>query len=99
MTAHKIVSFDVDSLPQAKLHTYQPSLNKPQKTDSNFLSLDYAQKPKVANAETTYYSYEDVAKHSTELDCWTVYEGKIYDVSEYAKKHPGGVRKLMLGAG
>jgi cytochrome b involved in lipid metabolism len=61
--------------------------------------LDYALKPKVPNANSVLYSYEQVGAHNIEHDCWTVYEGRVYDVTEYLKRHPGGVSKLMLGAG
>jgi len=55
-------------------------------------------KPLVANPDSVFYSLEDVAKHNTEDDCWTVYEGRVYDITEYAKFHPGQ-RKIYLGKG
>ena len=53
--------------------------------------MDYALKPKVPNADSVVYSYEQVGAHNSEQDCWTVYEGRVYDVTEYLKRHPGGV--------
>lgn len=53
---------------------------------------------KVQNPDQIGYSVDEVAKHSTDEDLWTVYEGRIYDITEYAKVHPGG-RKLFLGKG
>jgi cytochrome b involved in lipid metabolism len=44
------------------------------------------------------YTAEEVAEHVAPDDCWTVYRGKVYDVTEYAKVHPGG-RKIFLGKG
>lgn len=41
-------------------------------------------------AEFDSYSIEDVASHSTEEDCWIVLENKIYDVTVWIQKHPGG---------
>ena len=38
-------------------------------------------------------------KHNKEDDCWTVYQGKVYDVTSYLDYHPGGRDKLMLAAG
>ena len=52
----------------------------------------------VENPDSTYYTIEEVQKHNTEDDCWTVYQGRIYDVTQYAKVHPGG-RKIFLGKG
>jgi cytochrome b involved in lipid metabolism len=52
----------------------------------------------VENPDTIAYTYDEVAKHATEDDCWTVYEGRIYDVTEYARSHPGG-KKIFMGKG
>jgi cytochrome-b5 reductase len=38
-------------------------------------------------------------KHNTEDDAWTVLNGKVYDITMYMEYHPGGIEKLMLGAG
>ena len=52
----------------------------------------------VKDPDSVFYSPEQIAEHSSEDDCWTVYENRIYDVTQYAKVHPGG-RKIFLGAG
>jgi cytochrome b involved in lipid metabolism len=44
-------------------------------------------------------SMEELQKHNTEFDCWTVYNGKVYNVTQYMHYHPGGVKKIMIGAG
>jgi cytochrome b involved in lipid metabolism len=41
---------------------------------------------------------EEVKKHKSKDDVWTVVEGIVYDVTQYAPIHPGG-KKIMLGAG
>lgn len=28
--------------------------------------------------------------HSKKSDCWTVIDGKVYDITNYVKSHPGG---------
>ena len=52
----------------------------------------------VENPDQVYYTVEEVKQHNKENDCWTIYQGKIYDVTDYAKVHPGG-RKIFLGKG
>jgi cytochrome b involved in lipid metabolism len=56
-------------------------------------------KPLVQNGDTKEYTMAEVAQHQSDDDVWTVYEGRIYDVTKYKHSHPGGVKKLMLGKG
>ncbi|KAG6616849.1 Nitrate reductase [Phytophthora cinnamomi] len=42
---------------------------------------------------------EEVSRHNTEDDCWSVLDGKVYNMTPYLKFHPGGVADLMLSAG
>lgn len=42
---------------------------------------------------------EELSKHSSPYDCWTAYNGKVYNITMYLPYHPGGEEKLMLGAG
>jgi len=37
---------------------------------------------------------EEFEKHNVLGDCWIEIDGKVYDVSEWMKKHPGGERLL-----
>ncbi|MEY2797739.1 MAG: hypothetical protein RIS22_5 [Actinomycetota bacterium] len=32
----------------------------------------------------------DVATHNTPQDCWSVVDGKVYDLTQWIDKHPGG---------
>lgn len=42
---------------------------------------------------------KELQLHNTQFDCWTAYNGKVYDITNYLPYHPGGEAKLMLGAG
>mmetsp|Transcript_14865 Transcript_14865/g.22357 ORF Transcript_14865/g.22357 Transcript_14865/m.22357 type:complete len:168 (+) Transcript_14865:63-566(+) len=44
-------------------------------------------------------SREELAQHNTQFDCWTALNGKVYNITQYMAYHPGGEKKLMLGAG
>jgi len=42
---------------------------------------------------------EDVAKHNTKTDCWVVLDGKVLDVTNFLKDHPGGELAILTFAG
>mmetsp|Transcript_75996 Transcript_75996/g.171847 ORF Transcript_75996/g.171847 Transcript_75996/m.171847 type:complete len:520 (+) Transcript_75996:82-1641(+) len=44
-------------------------------------------------------SMEEVAKHSTKEDCWVVLYGKAYDLTKFARVHPGGAKLIHDNAG
>jgi len=48
------------------------------------------------NNQTTVktYTLSEVAKHSSEIDCWMIISGKIYDITDYFGQHPGGDRTM-----
>ena len=41
---------------------------------------------------------EEIAKHDSEYDAWTVVEGRVYNITRFAKLHPGG-KKIFRAAG
>ena len=45
-----------------------------------------------------YFTSEEVAQHKSAHDWWTIWQGKVYDITTYIKSHPGG-KKIMAGAG
>ncbi|KAJ1543165.1 hypothetical protein HK405_009471 [Cladochytrium tenue] len=42
---------------------------------------------------------DEVAAHNSESDCWVVIDGVVLDVTKFLKRHPGGVKSLMIAAG
>lgn len=47
------------------------------------------------SAAARTYTLKEVAVHNSEKDCWMAIEGKVYNVTEFIPKHPGG--KAIIG--
>ncbi len=45
------------------------------------------------------YSVEEVLKHKTEQSLWITRDNKVYDVTDFAQRHPGGAAVLCKHAG
>ncbi|KAJ3340083.1 hypothetical protein HDU93_007425 [Gonapodya sp. JEL0774] len=41
----------------------------------------------------------DVASHKSETDCWIVIDGMVLDCTKFLKRHPGGLKSIMIVAG
>lgn len=68
------------------------------KSQYSFLQLA-STKEKNIESQSKYYTLEEVSRHNSEKDIWMVINGIIYDVTQYASYHPGGLEKIMMGAG
>uniref|UniRef100_A0A3Q3BET7 acyl-CoA (8-3)-desaturase n=1 Tax=Kryptolebias marmoratus TaxID=37003 RepID=A0A3Q3BET7_KRYMA len=45
------------------------------------------------------YTWEEVQKHSSKNDQWLVVDRKVYNITQWAKRHPGGSRIISHYAG
>merc|ERR1719502_1433175 len=45
------------------------------------------------------YTLAEVAKHCTPDDCWVIIDERVYDVTRFVAKHPGGVGPMINLAG
>ena len=39
------------------------------------------------------------ARHASSADCWILYQNKIYDITSYLPRHPGGINKIAQFCG
>ncbi len=41
------------------------------------------------------YTMEEISKHNSKENCWSVIKGKVYDLTNWINKHPGGADKIL----
>jgi fatty acid desaturase/predicted heme/steroid binding protein len=44
-------------------------------------------------------TWEELSTHNSKEDCWVAFDGRVYDVTSWIPKHPGGTDVLALSAG
>ncbi len=49
--------------------------------------------------ESQVITLDELAQHNTEEDCWVIYKGKVYDLTDWLGRHPGGVRTILPHCG
>lgn len=74
--------------------TTDPLAYHVQAVDANRLTHDGDEQPQTGQTHTL----ASVARHCTPSDCWIVIRGKVYDVTWWVPKHPGGAL-IYINAG
>jgi cytochrome b involved in lipid metabolism len=46
--------------------------------------------PLVNSDLSTGITVQTLSKHNSKSDCWIVYNNKVYDITSYLPRHPGG---------
>lgn len=44
--------------------------------------------------EPSGISLSELSAHNERADCWIGYKGKVYDITDFVPKHPGGASKI-----
>eukprot|EP00930_Biecheleria_cincta_P066578 TRINITY_DN52746_c0_g1_i1.p1 TRINITY_DN52746_c0_g1~~TRINITY_DN52746_c0_g1_i1.p1 ORF type:complete len:257 (+),score=47.18 TRINITY_DN52746_c0_g1_i1:17-787(+) len=55
--------------------------------------------PLVSPAKRMPYTVEEVEKHKTATDLWVIMNRKVYDLTAWAKRHPGGPGVILQMGG
>lgn len=66
-------------------------------TDENIASTTNNTKTVSSTAKT--FSLEEVKKHNKDGNCWTTISGKVYDLTTWPAKHPGGDKAIFAICG
>jgi flavocytochrome c len=54
---------------------------------------------KEAEAESRLITKEELYIHNTPGDCWVAIDGKVYDLTDFSPRHPGGMDSILSLAG
>ncbi|EDO47290.1 predicted protein [Nematostella vectensis] len=46
-----------------------------------------------------FFSREEIGRHKSDGDLWVIHSGKVYDISKFSERHPGGKDVLLLNSG
>ena len=78
-------------------NTTQIGLNSKQQLSSNTKSNSNTNSTSTTN--TKVLDMKELAKHNTENDCWLLISGKVYNITSYFGKHPGGNGNMLATCG
>lgn len=45
------------------------------------------------------FTLEEISKHSSAGDCWTIVDGSVYDVTTFINRHPSGSKQIVKMCG
>lgn len=51
--------------------------------------------PPAPATPTTRYTRAQVARHASTSNCWSIVEGKVYDLTQWVSRHPGGSEGIV----
>lgn len=54
---------------------------------------------KASSSGATRLMSHAFSQHNTPEDAWSAFNGKVYNITEYLRFHPGGEKELMRCAG
>lgn len=67
--------------------------------DTQALSTPVVSGENLSSTTVETYKLADVAKHNKPGDCWTTVAGKVYDLTTWPEKHPGGDKAIFAICG
>lgn len=62
-------------------------------------AIESAESAMASAVDSKTYTMADVKAHSSDSDCWAAISGKVYDLTNWIAKHPGGADKITALCG
>jgi cytochrome b involved in lipid metabolism len=89
-------SEDLETIkPTSPIEVPIPKVEIPTPKKETTVSKTVPPAPTTSTAPKTSFTLSEVAKHSTQTDCWTTINGSIYDVTSWINQHPGGAGAII----
>jgi len=91
-----VVGFLVFSQQSTAPTTYTPPQENINNANNNLtIEQNGTTSPDVIVESVTYYTTDEVAKHSDASSCWTIIDDHVYDLTSWISQHPGGERAIL----
>ena len=68
-------------------------------TDDSAMQTQTASSSVSTTAEVKTYAMADVSTHASSASCWSAISGKVYDLTSWIGKHPGGDEAILAICG
>ncbi len=88
-------SADITVTPSAPTQTEGASSEASVSTPTTAPSSTPTTEPTTKPTTVASYTTADVALHNNQSSCWTIVEGKVYDLTSFITKHPGGAKRIL----
>ncbi|KAK4536612.1 hypothetical protein CDCA_CDCA09G2637 [Cyanidium caldarium] len=66
---------------------------------ASWITRRFRRRPRVTLSYRGRLRWEEVAAHNTAGSAWVAAHGKVYDVTDFVDRHPGGRELILLAAG
>lgn len=71
-------------------------INTVQNNTSTQSSSTLPQSPlNTQQPSTSGVSLTELSTHNSASNCWVAYKGKVYDLTSFLPKHPGGINRIL----
>ncbi|GIW67663.1 MAG: hypothetical protein KatS3mg096_531 [Candidatus Parcubacteria bacterium] len=87
-----VSQFSVPNIPVSEDLLEKFMISEPTSTESiNFQQLQQTS----TQPQENLYTLEEVSQNNSKESCWTVIRDRVYDLTEWIDKHPGGEDKVL----
>jgi cytochrome b involved in lipid metabolism len=95
-----VLGFGVGFANKSKSPSYQNTQETAQQEKpAAASSTEVKSEVKVEQEVAKTFTLKDIESHKDATSCWTTISGKVYDVTSWISKHPGGKKAILSTCG